>query len=126
MALSRPFAAVTTPLTSCASGASCWAVGDAGSCSIVPATLETEDFSALVSFGKSCFAELTTALALLCTSWRPVCSVERASLSLSWMFLIVVDRLLEIADVRAVPRLVVLAAACAGESGDRQRGRDPR
>ena len=96
MALSRSFAAVTTLLIPCASGASCWAVGDAGSCSIVVERLETEDFSALVWLGKSCFAELTTASALLRTVWRSVCRVERASLSVELHALEVVDRLLEL------------------------------
>jgi hypothetical protein len=67
VALSRPFAAVTVLLISAASGASWSGVGDSGSPLTVVERLETDDFSALVSSGKSCFAELTTAFALLCT-----------------------------------------------------------
>ena len=61
-------------------------MGDAGSCSIVVESFETEDFSALVWLRKSCFAELTTSFASLRICVRSVCSVERA-LSLSWTFL---------------------------------------
>ncbi len=81
MALSRSLAAVTTLLISGARGASCCAVGDEGNSLIVVERLETDDFSALVSFGKSSFAELTTASASLCTFWISVCRVESEPLS---------------------------------------------
>ncbi len=68
MALERFFAAVTVLLMSGTTEASCWAVGDEGSCLIAVERLETDDSSALVSLGKSCFAELTTAFASVCTS----------------------------------------------------------
>ena len=54
----RPFAAVATLLTIGTSGASCWAVGDAGSWLTAVERLQTDDFNALVWLGKSCFAEL--------------------------------------------------------------------
>ena len=80
-------------------------MGDEGSCWIVVESFETEDFSALVWVGKSCFAELTTAFASLWTCLTSVCSVERAPLS--QLDSEVVDGLLEIGDVLAVGRLVV-------------------
>ena len=46
----------------------------------------TDDSSALVWLGKSCFAELTTAFALVCTFCTSVCSVETVLLP-SWMLL---------------------------------------
>ena len=67
MALFKLSAAETVLATSAAIGTSCWAVGDGGSAWTEVERLETDDCSALVWLGKSCFAELTTAFALLCT-----------------------------------------------------------
>ena len=67
MALLRFCAAVTTLLTSGTSRDQLFRRRGRGQRLIEAETVETDDFSALVSVGKSCFAELTTAFASLCT-----------------------------------------------------------
>jgi len=86
VALDNSFPAVVTALISAVKASNSAGVGVGGSFLIDVERLDTDDLSALVWLGKSCFAEVTAASALLCTFDTSACKVERTPL-LSWTLL---------------------------------------
>ena len=119
--MTKFWVAVTTALTSAATPTTCCGVGDEGSPWRSLFTFETEDWMALVSDGKSLFADAASVCASVWTFWSCDCSCAGPPLESRVHVAEALDRLLEVTPVRAVLRLAG-AAACRQRQGGDGRG----